>query len=429
MSAAQSDSGPKRPTRLKSGRDRREVVLDASATVAQPLVALIIIGVVLCSTSPAAAEEPPLEGTLQPFLGAPQFAMQTLFDGERFPNLVVSRKGTVLATWGSRHVRLRRSEDGGRSWGPEIAIGEGIHGGGALLDESSGDVLVFTHPQHPDRNGETAPRTVYRSRDDGQTWQESEASFEKDARGFVPSLHMMEHGTTLVHGRHTGRLIRPARVYRTSPERYATSIYSDDGGRSWQAGQPFAEPGTGEAALVELSDGRLLGTARKSFFTEDERLRHERVFAYSNDGGETWQNAFFARAIPDGPRYRGAKRRGANYNGHFGMFAGLVRLPVQDRDILLYSNADHDGHERVRMTVWASFDGGQTWPVKRLVHEGLSAYSSLMAGRPGTASEGGIFLQFEYGDGRQQYAGCQLARFNLTWLLNGEATGDGRLPE
>jgi hypothetical protein len=171
-------------------------------------------------------------------------------------------------------------------------------------------------------------------------------------------------------GPHAGRLIRPARVYRTSPERYATTIYSDDGGRNWRAGKPFAELGTGEAALVELSDGRLLGTARKSYFAEDEPLRHERVFAYSDDGGETWRDAFHAKAIPDGPRYRGTERRGANYNGHFGMFNGLTRLPVAGRDILIYSNADHDGHERVRMTVWASFDGGKTWPVKRLVHEG-----------------------------------------------------------
>lgn len=384
----------------------------------------------VCAVAPAlgAGVEPP-DGELQPMTGEPTFEMQRLFEGERFPNLVVSPDGTVLATWGSRQVRVRRSEDGGRTWGPEIAIGPGIHGGGVIVDENSGDVLVSTHPEHPPRNGQAAPRTVYRSSDDGKTWQQAEATFHKDARGFVPSLHMMEHGTTLRRGMHAGRLIRPARVYRTSPERYATTVYSDDGGRNWRAGQPFAESGTGEAAVVELSDGRLLGTARKSYFAADEPLRHERVFAYSDDGGETWRDAFHARAIPDGPRYRGKDQRGANYNGHFGMFNGLVRLPVAERDILIYSNADHEGHERVRMTVWASFDGGRTWPVKRLVHEGLSAYSSLAAGRPGTPGEGWIWLQFEHGAGDQQYAGCQLARFNLAWLLAGEKTHDGELPD
>lgn len=396
------------------------------ATMISFLTGLMIV----CAPPPAcAANNKPLDGELQALLGEPKFEMRRLFEGERFPNVVVARDGTVLATWGSKQVRVRRSEDGGKTWGPEIAIGDGIHGGGAIVDERRGDVLVFTHPEHPPRDGQTAPRTVYRSTDHGKTWQKAEATFHKDARGFVPSLHMMEHGTTLVRGPHAGRLIRAARVYRTSPERYTTTIFSDDGGRNWHAGKPFAEMGTGEAALVELSDGRLLGTARKSFFTEDEPLRHERVFAYSDDGGVTWRDAFRAKVIPDGPRYRGSDRRGANYNGHFGMFNGLTRLPVDQRDILIYSNADHDGHERVRMTVWASFDGGKSWPVKRLVHEGMSAYSSLAAGRPGTASEGWLYLQFEHGEGKQQYAGCRLARFNLAWLLAGEPTGDGRLPD
>ena len=127
--------------------------------------------------------------------------------------------------------------------------------------------------------------------------------------------------------------------------------------------------------------------------------------------------------LPDGPRYRGSERRDACYNGHFGMAAGLIRLPVSGRDILIYSNADHAGHERVCMTAWGSFDGGGTWPIKRLVYEGPSAYSSLGAGRPGTSSEGWIYLQFE-----ERQGGGRMARFNLSWLLNGERTGDGHLP-
>jgi sialidase-1 len=369
------------------------------------------------------------EGELRPFLGEPKMETQQLFDDERFPNVVVARDGAVLATWGSKRVRVRRSEDGGKTWAPEVFVGDGIHGGGAIVDEQRGDVLLFVHPEHPPRDGTTAPRTVYRSTDHGKTWQATEATFEEDARRFTPSLHMSEHGATLVHGEHAGRLIRPARVYQTDPSRYATAIYSDDGGRNWRAGGPLPIRGTGEGALVELSDGRLIYSARKSFFAEGESLRHERLFAFSDDGGETWRDAVFSPVVPDGPRYRGEERRGANYNGHFGMLAGFVRLPVEGRDILLYSNADHDGHERVRLSVWASFDGGKTWPVKRLVYEGPSAYSSLAAGRPGAPSEGWIYLQFEYGQDGRQYVGCRIARFNLAWLMAGEATGDGLLPE
>ena len=77
-----------------------------------------------------------------------------------------------------------------------------------------------------------------------------------------------------------------------------------------------------------------------------------------------------------------------------------------------------------RNSAWASFDGGETWPVKRLVYAGPSAYSSLIAGRPGTPSQGWIYLQFE-----EREAGGRMARFNLSWLMGGKPTGDGQLPE
>ena len=103
---------------------------------------------------------------------------------------------------------------------------------------------------------------------------------------------------------------------------------------------------------------------------------------------------------------------------------GLVRLPVAGKDILIFSNIDTPKATRERASVWASFDGGKTWPVKRLVFDGPSAYSSLTAGRPGTPSEGWIYLHFEGGPS----GGSQVARFNLSWLLAGEPTGDGTIP-
>lgn len=369
------------------------------------------------------------DGELKPFLGEPHFEKQRLFADERFPNVLVTREGTVLATWGKQRVRVRRSEDGGQTWGPEILVGKGIHGGGAIVDQMRGDVFIFTHPEHPPTDGKKAPRTLYRSTDDGKTWKVAEAIFQEDTNRFLPSLHMSEHGVILLREPQAGRLIRPARVYQRSPKRYSTTIFSDDGGQTWQSGEPLPILGTGEAALLELSSGELLYTARRSYFPEGEAFRHERVFLRSDDGGKSWQHPAYSRVLPDGPRYRGEQRRGANYNGHFGMLAGFTRLPVKGRDILLYSNADHEGHERIRLTVWASFDGGKTWPLKRLVHKAPSAYSSLVAGRPGTPSEGWIYLQYEFGESGKPYAGGQMARFNLAWLLAGERTGDGPLPD
>jgi len=75
---------------------------------------------------------------LAPFLGQPAFEKQRLFDDQRYPNVVVSTKGTVIAVWGNDGVVVRRSEDGGNSWGDVIAVAKaGYHGGGTVVDANS----------------------------------------------------------------------------------------------------------------------------------------------------------------------------------------------------------------------------------------------------------------------------------------------------
>ena len=110
------------------------------------------------------------------------------------------------------------------------------------------------------------------------------------------------------------------------------------------------------------------------------------------------------------------------------MKGGLVRLPIKGRDVLIFSNADTAGGERAKITVWASLDGGQTWPLKRLVDDGPGGYSSLAAGRTGTPSEGLIYLLFEGGP-EGPYTAMQIARFNLAWLRDGQRTGNGEVPD
>ena len=103
--------------------------------------------------------EQKLEGTIDAFLGKSSLDVQPVFRGERFGNIVVTMKGTVLATWGTSHVRAKRSEDGGKTLGPEIVIAKpGFQTGGLTVNETNGDIFAFIEDRHP-----PATITIYKS--------------------------------------------------------------------------------------------------------------------------------------------------------------------------------------------------------------------------------------------------------------------------
>ena len=399
---------------------------------------------------PMTAAGKPAEGTLDVFVGLPQFDLQDMFEGDRFANVVVATDGTVLAFWGSRNMRMRRSLDGGGRWeeSQDLPI-PALFDGNVMVDENTGDILSVSL--------ELGENILWRSRDQGRTWQHEETTvkpnevmkwlehtgmnqrvsregFGKRDDGYWLRTSHGESGITLRHGEKKGRLLlyaafRPHSKTHPSDREpvaaiYSCAIYSDDGGATWRVSGLFPESHTEEAAMAELQDGRIYYNSRshKGYYDKSRarQLPEEaalRRTAWSYDGGETWEDLEINRVLPDG----------GGYGRGYGMMGGLVRLPVKNRDILIYSNTDTGGGAREKMTVWASFDGGKSWPVKRLIYAGPSAYSAMDAGRPQTPSEGWIYLQFEAGK-EHRYDGCKLARFNLAWVLEGELTGDGEVP-
>jgi len=399
----------------------------------------------------------PEEGSVETFKGEPFFDMKEVFNGEqpvREPYLGVAVDGTILVLRNranppqAGYGHLRRSEDGGNSWGEIIEVPFGFLDTNFIPDETTGDILVVRMWDQKDR--------LWRSSDHGRTWVDESFTLKPngvmqwlensglkrrgtwDDRG-TRGIYMMhanagESGITLRHGKYRGRLMVSATFRPHAPEHpsdrkpedliYSCAIFSDDGGATWQVSDLFPEGTTEEATLVELHDGSIYYNSRSCQGYYDPSLARElspqeslRREAWSFDGGRTWENLRVSSVLPDG----------GGYGRGYGMKGGLVRLPVKNRDILIYSNSDTAGGEREKMTVWASFDGGNTWPVKRLVYEGPAAYSSLGAGRPGTDGEGLIFLLFEGGP-EHHYSAMQVARFNLSWIMEGELTGDGELP-
>lgn len=341
----------------------------------------------------------------------PFFEKQMLFTGERFPNLVVTKNGVIVATWGKKNFVSRRSTDGGISWEPPVSIGQGINGGGMIINENNGELITFLEKgDHP-----PAPIMTYFSNDNGQSWQSREVKIHPDKNGNLPSMHMNEHGITISSGKYKGRILRATRYYGKGnqreywPNHYTNAIYSDDGGKVWHTSNPFPAYGTGEAAVVELSDGSLYYNSRRHLSTDglNPRMRH---IAKSMDGGQNWKDLSISKELPDGEKDR-----------DYGLMAGLDRLPFEGHDILIFSNIESQTG-RKNGTVWLSFDGGKSWPIKRLVESKGFKYSSLAVGRKNTPSEGYIYLLYETGtkDNINDYGGGVIARFNLSWLMEGK---------
>jgi len=186
----------------------------------------------------------------------------------------------------------------------------------------------------------------------------------------------------------SGRLVIPCDHNQAGTDvRYSHLIYSDDRGETWKIGA-IAEEKTNESAIAELKDGSLL------FNMRSYHGKHLRAIQRSKDGGLTLGPLTLDEALIE-PVCQ----------------ASLVSaLPAgkKNDNRLLFSNPA--AATRKNMTVKLSRDGGRTWPVSHVMHEGPSAYSSLAVLRDKT-----IGLLYERGD-KGSYEKITFAHFDVAWL-------------
>ncbi|MBV64578.1 MAG: hypothetical protein CMP45_08705 [Rickettsiales bacterium] len=332
--------------------------------------------------------------------------------------VVVAMDGSVLVlknisskTNDTRYISVKRSVDGGKTWAEEKKVGDMVKVdgdmsddgrypnnnwaglGNVMVDEVTGDIMVFLTTL------KTAQK-LYRSTDHGKTWKIEDTTIRPGKDGWVPATNgACDPGVTIKFGSKKGRLLMPARVFpeylnkgkgrKRFNDLYAMALYSDDRGKTWNSSAPFPIAGTGESGLVELKGGRIYHNSRTHIRSGNRRI------AFSEDSGETWYGEHEDDELFDGPP------------DVYGCKAGLLRLPYKDKDILLFSSPGNR-ETRTDINVWVSYDGGQTWPVNKLIKKGPGNYTWMAAGRNGTPSEGMIYL----------LAGKDwMARFNLAWLL------------
>ena len=332
----------------------------------------------------------------------------------RIPGLVVSAQGTLLAfaegrknstgDAGNIDLLLRRSIDGGGSWQTVRTVwDEGANTCGnpcPVLDRDTGKIwLLLTWNRGDDRESELIAqrskdtRRVYvtSSTDDGITW-----SPPRELTASVKPTNWTWYATgpgagiQIEHGPHRGRLVVPCdHIEAGHAPLLFTRHLSDDHGITWKLGGSTPRDQVNECEVVELhggSGGRLLLNMRN--YDPGRRIRQQAV---SDDGGLTWKDQ---RHVPEliEPICQASIRR--------------LTWPGSGRQsVILFSNPASTRRER--LTVRASMDEGQTWPVSRVLDPRPSVYSCLAALPDGT-----VGILYEAGD-QNPYQSMVFARFPL----------------
>lgn len=336
----------------------------------------------------------------------------------RIPSLLATPGGTLLAfaegrkggsgDAGDIDLLLKRSLDHGRTWQPAITVwddGPNTCGNPCpVVDRDSGTIwLLMTWNRGDDpepkiiaqQSQDTRRVFVTHSTDDGLNWSPPrEITADVKRPDWTWYATGPGAGIQVERGPHRGRLVIPCdHIEAGTRHYYSHVIYSDDRGRNWQLGGSTPQHQVNECEVVELTGNRLLLNMRN--YDRSQRTRQQ---AISEDGGLTWAQQ---RHVPElvEPICQASIRR---HSWPEGSRAGVV----------LFTNPA--GSKRERITVRASFDEGQTWPVSRLLDPRPGAYSCLSV-----LADGTIGLLYEAGE-KSPYERLVFAHFPLAWLTQGQ---------
>ncbi|GGV38607.1 hypothetical protein GCM10010277_25880 [Streptomyces longisporoflavus] len=325
----------------------------------------------------------------------------------RIPAVVRTNSGTLLAfcegrvgsqeDFGNIDVVLKRSTDGGRTWGAlQVAAknGDNLAGNPAPVVLDTGRILLV-HVRNAAAATEDAIRRgkvsaangrriwVQHSDDDALTW-----SAAREITGQVKKANWRWYATTPGHaiqlgeGTAAGRVVVPANhsLPPTGTDDGTEGKYngghcllSDDLGQTWRIG--YVDDNTdgyvnvNETTAAELPGGRLYFNTRN-----DSPAPGTRGDAYSADGGQKLVKPFRPQA------------------GLVGPVVECSVLQLRTPDVLLFSGPADPGF-RALMTVRRSRDGGITWQDAYTVDGLPAAYSDLVR-----IDDEAVGLLYETGD-------------------------------
>jgi sialidase-1 len=313
----------------------------------------------------------------------------------RIPAIVASKSGSLLAFAEGRKngsgdngdidLVLKRSADGGETWSDMQVVWndkDNTCGNPApVVDQKTGRITLLStwnlgadhEPQIINQTSKDT-RRIYMmySDDEGLSW-----SSPKEITSDVKKPDWTWYATGPCNGiqmesnKHRGRLIIPCDHIEAGSKKYFSHVvYSDNGGMNWKLGGTTPSDKVNESTVAEIPKGKLLLNMRNYTST---RIRQTSL---SEDGGITWSELKGDTTLIE-PVCQ----------------ASMIAYKEKgSKPVLVFSNPA-DQKNRVNMTVRLSYDNGNTWIKKQVVHAGPAAYSNLVQ-LPG----GGLAIFYEAGN-------------------------------
>jgi sialidase-1 len=178
------------------------------------------------------------------------------------------------------------------------------------------------------------------------------------------------HATQCIEGKYKGRIYIAANHSEGSAKSkfkdyFSHGYYTDNHGKDFKISESVNLEGSNEATAAFITGDRLILNAR-----DQTGIYKTRITAYSSNGGESFDTAYYDNQLPD-PVCEAAILNIGN---------------KKNKSILAFVN-NVDPLYRNQLTLKISFDEGATWPIEKLVDatkdeklfkEDYTAYSDLV---------------------------------------------------
>lgn len=323
----------------------------------------------------------PVPYVLQPEMGSGN----PFFSHNHQPAITWCDNGDLLAIWFSADeengrgmvVLASRLRAGTEQWDRSslfFKVPDRNMTGSALLNDRQG-TLYHLNGVEASGDWQNLMMVMRTSRDNGQTWSAPQIIAPEHTK-----RHQVIAGTIRTR---EGWLIQPCDAGPGSHDGAAIHI-SKDGGQTWQDpwdGKPlpeFKEGNTGStiagihAGVVQLKDGSLLALARgNSILNKDGKLRMP--MSLSKDMGKTW--TYYASEFPpiDGGQRLVFMRLNEGPLLLISFTDHPLRTPEAERG-MIFPDREGINYRGYGLYAAVSYDEGKTWPVKRLLTDGITRF-------------------------------------------------------